>query len=415
MSRALIRACVTTLLIGCGTVLGATQAQTIQVPPVYLDPGKPIDQRADDLVGRMTLDEKASQMVSSARAIPRLDVPEYDWWSEALHGGLVFGSRAMTVYPEPIGLAASFDIPLIKDMAAAIGDEGRAYYNLSGNSKRHGFLQGLTFYAPNINIFRDPRWGRGQETYGEDPWLTSKMAVAYITALQGDDPVYLRASATAKHFAVYSGPELGRLGFDAKVSVHDLEDTFLPPFRAAVIDGKVRSVMCDYYSLNAVPGCRSDYLLTDILRNQWGFKGFVASDCGAVGNIYSQHRFVQSEADARAVAVRAGLDNECILPIGGSEAEAGAYLQAVKEGKLSESDLDAALKRAFATRFALGMFDPQDRVKHAQVPKSTIDSDEHRALALTTARESMVLLKNSGVLPLAAAVKKIAVFGTLAD
>jgi beta-glucosidase len=410
------------LLLGCaaaslGLSAGSAAAQAGAASAVYLDPSKPISQRVDDLIGRMTLEEKAVQMINSTPAIPRLGVPAYDYWSEALHG-VMLNARSSTVFPEPIGLAASFDAPQIKQMASAIGEEGRAYFNIVGRHGEHHFKQGLTFFAPNINIFRDPRWGRGQETYGEDPWLTGKLGVAFITGLQGDDPVHLRAGATAKHIAAYSGPEPGRYEFDAKVSQHDLEDTFLPPFRAAVVEGKVQSVMCDYLMVNGVPSCANAYLLTETLRKSWDFKGFVISDCGAVANIYASQRVAKSEVDARAAAVRAGVDNECTqMPVAvtGSTVEVRAFEDAVRQGKLSEADLDTALKRTFAVRFALGLFDPPDQVKAAQVPDSALESDENRALALAMARKSMVLLKNSGVLPLKSSVRKIAVFGTLAD
>ncbi len=402
------------VILAASTWLAQSAAAQSNQPATlpYLDPTKPIPQRVADLVGRMTLEEKASQMMNHASAIPRLNVPEYDWWNEALHGVLAPNQPA-TVFPEPIGLAASFNTDLIHRMAEAIGDEGRVNYNMAVRAGRHALFEGLTFYTPNINIFRDPRWGRGQETYGEDPFLTARMGVAFITGLQGDDPRYLRAAATAKHYAVHSGPESARHGFDAQISRHDAEDTYLPAFRAAVVEGKVASVMCVYNAVNGVPGCASDSLLKETLRGQWNFKGFVASDCNAVTDIHVGHHYVKSAPEAGAAAVKAGLDSEC--GFGASNSADQKYVEAVKRGLLSEQDLATALKRSFATRFALGLFDPPALVAYAQSPDSLLDSDAHRMIALQAARESMVLLKNNGVLPLAASTRKISVVGPLAD
>jgi beta-glucosidase len=316
--------------------LAAAQSNQPAAPP-YLDPAKPISQRVDDLIGRMTLEEKASQVINHASAIPRLNIPQYDWWSEALHG-VAAPNQPATVFPEPIGLAASFNSALIHRMAEVIGDEGRVNYNMAVRAGRRATFEGLTFYAPNINIFRDPRWGRGQETYGEDPFLTARMGVAFITGLQGDDPRNLRAAATAKHYAVHSGPEPARHGFDARVSRHDEGDTYLPAFRAAVVEGKVASVMCVYNAINGVPGCANDFLLKETLRGQWNFKGFVASDCNAVSDIYEGHHNVKSAVEAGAAAVKAGMDSEC--EIGASNLGDQKYVEAVKRGLLSEQDLD---------------------------------------------------------------------------
>jgi beta-glucosidase len=383
----------------------------------FQDPARPVDERVDDLVARMTLEEKASQMVNRTRAIPRLGVPEYDLWSEALHG--VAGGGFATVFPQAIGLAATFDAPAIEDMAVAIGREARVKYNQAAKAGRAGrMMGGLTFYSPNINIFRDPRWGRGQETYGEDPYLAARLGVAFITGMQGDDHDRPVVTATAKHYAVHSGPEPLRHAFDAKVSAHDIEDTYLPAFRAAVVEGRVKSVMCVYNAINGVPGCASEFLLDGTLREQWRFDGYVTGDCDAVRDIETGHEYARSAAEAGAFAVKAGLDNDCTT--GGLFGQGGAldyqrYIDAVEQGLLTESEIDVALERMLRLRFELGLFDPLEQVKAAQVPDSELDSPAHRELALKLARESMVLLKNDGVLPFAKAPARIAVVGPLAD
>jgi beta-glucosidase len=394
----------------------ARPAPAQEAGAAYLNPAKPLDQRVDDLVGRMTLEEKASQLVNHTRAIPRLGVPEYNLWSEALHG--VANNGIATVFPQAIGLGATFDAPLLHQMAEVIAVEARVKFNMAERSGRGGRLfQGLTFFSPNINIVRDPRWGRGQETYGEDPYLTGKMGVAFITGLQGDDPKHLTAVATAKHYAVHSGPEPLRHGFDARVSSHDIEDTYLPAFRDAVVDGKVRTVMCVYNAVNGVPGCASDFLLDETLRRQWGFKGFVTGDCNAVDDIQTGHKYVKTRPEAAAAAIKAGTDNDCLAsfrPATGTS-EYQKYIDAVRQGLLPEAEVAAAVKRMMRTRFELGLFDPPGRVTPAQVPDSELDSATHRQLALTLARESMVLLKNDGLLPLVRPPEKIAVVGPLAD
>ena len=398
-------------------LLGALFAQTGQstaVPP-YLDPAQPVNVRVDDLISRMTLEERASQLVNQARAIPRLGVPAYDWWSEALHG--VANAGTATVFPEPIGLAATFDAPLIHDMAVVIGIEARAKHNQAVRAGRRDIMEGLDFWSPNINIFRDPRWGRGQETYGEDPFLTARMGVAFVTGLQGDDPKYYRVISTPKHFAVHSGPEPARHSMDVRVSKHDMEDTYLPAFRATVIEGKAGSVMCAYNRINGQPACANSFLLQDQLRGAWKFKGYVVSDCGAIDDIFEGHHFTKSMAEAGADSLKMGMDNECadFFTKVVNNSDYVKYLDAVKQGQASEGDIDVALKRLFTARFRLGLFDPPDKVPYAQTPDSEIDSEAHRELALKMARESIVLLKNDGVLPLGADVKKIAVFGPLAQ
>jgi len=382
---------------------------------LYLDPSQPVEARVNDLISRMTLEEKASQLVNQARAIPRLQVPAYDWWSEALHG--VANAGTATVFPEPIGLAATFDDSLIHEMAVVIGTEARAKHNQAVRAGRRDIMEGLDFWSPNINIFRDPRWGRGQETYGEDPFLTGRMGVAFVTGLQGDDPKYLRVISTPKHFAVHSGPEPSRHTIDVLVSKHDMEDTYLPAFRATVVEGKAGSVMCAYNRVNGQPACANNFLLQDQLRGAWKFRGYVVSDCGAVVDIYEGHHFTKSQAEAAALALKAGMDNECVdfVTIVTDDHDYKPYLDAVKQGLLSEADLDVALKRLFTPRMRLGMFDAPENVAYARTPESEIDSAAHRELALKVARESMVLLKNDGTLPVAPNTKKILVVGPLAE
>jgi beta-glucosidase len=399
------------------TAAQTTSAQNsgAQGAAIYMDPAQPVDARVDDLIHRMTLEQKASQLINQSRAIPELQVPAYDWWSEALHG--VARAGTATVFPEPIGLAATFDDALIHDMAVAISTEGRAKHDQWVKAGHREIYQGLDFWSPNINIFRDPRWGRGQETYGEDPFLTGRMGVAFITGMQGDDPKYYRVIATAKHFAVHSGPETTRHTVDVSASKHDMEDMYLPAFRAAITEGKAGSVMCAYNRLNGEPACASKFLLGDTLRGAWKFNGYVVSDCDAVVDIFQGHHYAKSQAEAAADAIKMGMDNECAdyVTIVKDIHDYQPYLDAVKQGLLTEADIDVTLKRLFTARMRLGMFDPPNMVPYANTPESEIDSAAHDALALKTAQESMVLLKNDGVLPLAAGVKKILVVGPLAD
>ncbi len=393
-------------------LLAACAAQN---KPLYLDPSQPIDARVDDLIKRMTLEQKATQVVNQARAIPELQVPGYDWWSEALHG--VANAGTATVFPEPIGLAATFDDPLIHQMAIVIGTEARGKHELAVKAGRRDIMEGLDFWSPNINIFRDPRWGRGQETYGEDPFLTGRMGVAFVSGLQGDDPKYFRVISTPKHYAVHSGPEPSRHSIDVQVSKHDMEDTYLPAFRAAVTEGKAESVMCAYNRVNGQPACASDFLLVDTLRGAWKFNGYVVSDCDAVVDIYEGHHYTKSQAEAAAVSMKHGMDNECadFFTITKDDHDYRPFIDAVQQGLMSEADIDRSLKRLFTARMRLGMFDPPNMVPYANTPASEIDSAAHRQLALKTAQESMVLLKNDGVLPLGSSVKKILVVGPLAD
>ena len=405
----------TGFFLGFALVTGAAQEAVSPGPAgaVYLDPTQPIEVRVDDLIRRMTLEEKATQLVNQARSIPELGVPNYDWWSEALHG--VARAGTATVFPEPIGLAATFDDPLIHEMAVVIGTEARAKHDQAVKAGRRDIMEGLDFWSPNINIFRDPRWGRGQETYGEDPFLTGRMGVAFVTGLQGDDPKYFRVISTPKHFAVHSGPETTRHSVDVLVSKHDMEDTYLPAFRSAVTEGKAESVMCAYNRVNGQPACANTFLLKDTLRGAWKFKGYVVSDCDAIVDVYRGHHFVKSQAEAAAVAIKTGMDNECadFFSITKDDHDYKPFVDAVKQGLLTEADLDISLRRLFTARMRLGMFDPPSMVPYGQTPESEIDSAPHRQLALKTAQESMVLLKNDGTLPLAADMKKILVVGPL--
>ena len=381
----------------------------------YLDSALAMDQRVEDLISRMTLEEKASQLVNQARAIPRLQVPAYDYWSEGLHG--VARAGFATVFPQAIALSATWDAPLLHDVATVIGTEARAKHHEAVHQGRRDIFEGLTFWSPNINIFRDPRWGRGQETYGEDPFLTARMGVAFVTGLQGDNPKYLRVVSTPKHFAVHSGPESLRHGFNVPASKHDEEDTYLPAFRATIVEGHAASSMCAYNSINGEPACANNFLLRDRLRGAWRFNGFVVSDCGAVMDIWSGHHYSKGKEEAAAVSLKMGMDNECIDYTQKvlDNSDYVKYLDAVKQGLLTEKDMDVALRRLFRARFLLGMFDPPEMVPYAQIPIAENDTNANRKLALTTARESIVLLKNDGILPLVSAPKTVAVVGPLAD
>jgi len=352
------------VLSACAFVPAALRAQSTEPTPTapYLDPSMPIDQRVDDLVSRMTLEEKASQLVNQARAIPRLKVPAYDYWSEALHG--VAAAGIATVFPQAIALGATWDAALLHEVATVTGTEARAKHHEAVRQGRHDIFEGLTFWSPNINIFRDPRWGRGQETYGEDPFLTASMGIAFVTGLQGDNEKYLRVVSTPKHFAVHSGPESLRHKFDVPVSKHDEEDTYLPAFRATIVEGHAASTMCAYNSINGEPACANRFLLRDRLRGAWRFNGFVVSDCGAVLDIWSGHQYSKTKEEAAAVSLKMGMDNECVdftqkIP---DNSDYVKYLDAVKQGLLSEKDIDVALRRVFRARFLLGMFDPPEMV-----------------------------------------------------
>ena len=372
----------------------------------YLDPSLPLEQRVNDLVSRMTLEEKVSQMQDVAAAVPRLGIPAYNWWNEGLHGVARAGNA--TVFPQAIGLAATWDTDLIHRVAEVISTEARAKYNDAIQHGNTGRYFGLTFWSPNINIFRDPRWGRGQETYGEDPYLTSRIGVAFVTGLQGDDQNYLKTVSTPKHFAVHSGPEVLRHRFNVPVSPHDLVDTYTPAFRATIMEGKADSVMCAYNAVRGEPAC-ANHMLFDTLRNKWGFKGYVVSDCWAISDLHQGHGFVLTLEQAAALAVKAGTDLSC-----GPEFSALPF--ALRNRLLSNDDLDRAVKRLFEARFRLGMFDPPDRVPWSKLSLADNDTPAHRQVALEAARKSIVLLKNErNTLPLKPSVKTIAVIGPNAD
>ncbi len=380
---------------------------TDQSSPAYLNPDLPIAERVQDLVERMTLEEKVSQMVHPAAAIERLDVPEYNWWNECLHG--VGRAGIATVFPQAIGLAATWNTELMLDVATAISDEARAKHHQAVRDGNRDIYYGLTFWSPNINIFRDPRWGRGQETYGEDPYLTSRMGVAFVRGLQGDDASYLKLVATPKHYAVHSGPENLRHAFNAEVDKRDLRETYLPAFEATVREAGASSVMGAYNRTNGEACCASPRLLGEILREEWGFEGYVVSDCGAIHDIWAHHKLVETPAKAAALAVREGCELNC-----GATYE--HLLEAAAEELIDEATIDRAVIRLFTARFKLGMFDPDERVPYAQIPYEVNDCAEHRALALGAARQSIVLLKNEdGFLPLSRDLKTVAVIGPNAD
>jgi len=383
--------------------------------PACKNPQLAVEQRVSDLISRMTLEEKVSQLGHTADAVPRLGIPEYNWWNEGLHG--VARAGTATVFPQAIALAATFDAPLIHQVADTISTEFRAKYYASLHADGSAdWYRGLTVWSPNINIFRDPRWGRGQETYGEDPYLTSRIGVAFVTGLQGDDHKYLKTIATPKHFAVHSGPEPTRHSVDVQVSRHDMEDTYLPAFRATVMEGKAGSVMCAYNSVNGQPACANSTLLQEHLRGDWGFPGYVVSDCGAVSDVFRGHHFSPSIEAGVADSLKAGTDLICGSSQNRVQNERQGALQAVRQGLLPEADLDRVLERQFAARIRLGMFDPAELVPYSKITPAENDTEEHRRLALRTAQESLVLLKNKDhFLPFKRAYKTIAVIGPDAD
>jgi beta-glucosidase len=387
----------------------ASRPPTVSGPEIWKDPAQPMDARVNDLIRRLSLAEKVQQLRNAAPAIPRLGVPAYDYWNEALHG--VARNGIATVFPQAIGMAATWDTNLIHDEGGVIATEGRAKFN-EFTRTHHGdsrIYTGLTFWSPNLNIFRDPRWGRGQETYGEDPFLTGDIGVSFIRGVQGDNPKYYEAVACAKHFAVHSGPEPLRHRFNVDPSQRDLYETYLPQFEMAVRDARVGGVMGAYNSLFGTPACASPFLLTDILRGQWGFRGYIVSDCGAINDISANHHFTRTPEAGAAAALKAGCDICC-----GSDYN--TLLKALEEGLVTASNLDTALSYALKTRFKLGLFDPPGDVPFSRIPISANDSPAHQALALKAAEESIVLLKNNGVLPLRRdRIKRIAVVGANAD
>lgn len=389
----------------CAAIALSSVGQAAETQP-WRDTSASFETRAAALVARMTLEEKAAQMQNAAPAIERLGVPAYDWWNEGLHG--VARAGQATVFPQAIGLAATFDVPLVRQVATTISDEARAKHHQFVREGSHGRYQGLTYWSPNINIFRDPRWGRGQETYGEDPYLTARMGVAFVHGLQGDDPVYRKLDATAKHLAVHSGPEADRHHFDARPSKRDLYDTYLPAFEALVKEGQVDAVMGAYNRVYGESASASRFLLRDVLRRDWGFKGYVVSDCWAIVDIWKHHKIVPSREAAAALAVKNGTELEC-------GQEYGTLPAAVWQGLITEAEIDDAVTRLFTARMRLGMFDPAERVRWARIPASVNQAPAHDALALKAAQESLVLLKNEGVLPLSRDLKRIAVVGPTAD
>jgi len=395
-----ILAILTIVLSGCGGDRTGTAGKT-EYDEIWKDPGQAIDDRVADLISKMTLEEKVSQMVNNSAPIERLGIPAYNWWGECLHGVARFG-RA-TVYPQAIGLAATWDTDLIGRIGNAISDEGRAMFHAMekyGFSRRYG---GLTYWTPNINIFRDPRWGRGQETYGEDPFLTSRMGVSLMKGIQGDHPKYLKAGACGKHFVVHSGPEGLRHEFNAVTSQKDLHETYLYAFRELVGAG-VESIMCAYNRTNDEACCGSNTLLQNILRDSWGFKGHILSDCGALRDLYEGHKVATDLAEAAALALKNGVNLNC----------GSTYLslpEAVERGLVTEAEIDASLAYLLRTRFKLGLFDPDDMVPFTRISTAVVNCPEHRAFAREAAQKCVVMLKNNGVLPLSDDTEKIYVTG----
>ncbi|ESQ82268.1 hypothetical protein AEAC466_18145 [Asticcacaulis sp. AC466] len=391
----------------------ATRAETLAAPPES-SIRQEATEKAAALVAQLTLDEKVSQLLNVAPSIPRLNIPAYNWWTESLHGAI--GAVPTTNFPEPIGLAATFDSPLIKDVASAISVEVRALHTLGRKTGQLGHIgTGLDTWSPNINIFRDPRWGRGQETYGEDPYLTAQMGVSFVQGMQGNDPETPDVIATPKHFAVHSGPESTRHVANVFVSPHDMEDTYLPAFRAAIVDGHAGSIMCAYNRIDGQPACGNDFLMKDRLRTAWGFKGYVVSDCDAVVDIANHHKYASDPAAAVAVALKTGVDNECNgATLSDTPGLGERYKEAYARGLISMTDIDTALVRLFSARYRNGDLAGLPGRSLSATPVSAIGTPDHQALALKTAIESLVLLKNDGVLPLRPDVK-IALVGPLAD
>ncbi len=385
----------------------ALMTDSISYAHAFLNPHLPIEERVDDLVSKLDVVEKASQMLHGAPAIPRLGIPAYNWWNECLHG--VARAGVATVFPQAIGLAAMWNQQRMHEIASAISDEARAKHHEFLRKGDHGIYKGLTFWTPNINIFRDPRWGRGHETYGECPFLTARLGVAMCRGMQGDDPKYLKIVATPKHYAVHSGPESLRHSFDAVASEKDLRETYLPAFHACITEAKAESVMGAYNRTNGEVCCGSEALLVQILRKEWKFDGYVVSDCWAIRDFHENHKVTANWEESAALAVKKGCDLNC-----GCTFE--HLPEAVEQGLVTEADLDVSLKRLFRSRMRLGMFDPPEMVPYASIPFEVNDCEKHHALALEAARESVVLLKNAnGLLPLSPDLKSIAVIGPNAN
>lgn len=395
------------ILISGLFLLSFTTKPTYDYP--FQDPSVSLEKRVENLVSLLTLDEKISQMVNNAPAISRLGIPAYNWWNETLHG-VARSPYHVTSYPQAIAMAATWDTVALKTMADFCAVEGRAIYNDSQKKGKTGIYLGLTYWTPNINIFRDPRWGRGQETYGEDPFLTGSLGKAFVRGLEGNDPRYLKASACAKHFAVHSGPEWNRSTFNAKVSDFDLWDTYLPAFRDLIVDAKVSGVMCAYNAFDGQPCCGSDKLMNNILRNDWHFTGYVTSDCGGISHFWRTHKTHATQELAASDAVLHGTDCEC-----SGKPTYFALQKAIKDGLIREQQIDISVKRLFTIRFRLGMFDPVDMVPFSKIDASVLENTKHKAHALKMAQQSLVLLKNDNILPLSKSGKKIAVVGPNAD
>src|SRR3569833_1542750 len=360
--------------------------------PVYKDMSKPLDERVRDLVSKLTLEEKASLLGYNSKAVPRLGIPAYNWWNEALHG--VARAGEATIFPQAIGMAATFNNDLLKQVSTVISTEARAKYNLATALDRHLQYMGLTFWTPNINIFRDPRWGRGQETYGEDPYLTATMGTAFVKGLQGDDPDHLKASATAKHFVVHSGPEATRDYFDAVVDEKDLRETYLYAFHA-LVKGGVESIMSAYNKVNGTPNSINKMLLTDVLRKEWGFKGHVVTDCGALDDVFNTHNSLPGPVETAAAAIKAGIVLDC------STVLQNDAIKAVKQGLLTEKEVDNALSALLRTQMKLGFYDDASASPYHTYGADSVHNVQHLALARKAAQQSMVLLKNNNnVLPL---------------
>ncbi|MBO9660835.1 MAG: glycoside hydrolase family 3 C-terminal domain-containing protein, partial [Chitinophagaceae bacterium] len=392
-------------------ILAAAQlkAQDYKTFPMW-NPALPMEQRVNDVVSRLTLEEKVAQMLNATPAVPRLGIPAYDWWNEVLHGVARTPFRT-TVFPQAIAMAATWDTNSLYRMADYSALEGRAVHNKAIEQGRTAErYMGLTYWTPNINIFRDPRWGRGQETYGEDPFLTASLGRSFVRGLQGEDPRYLKAAACAKHFAVHSGPEPSRHADNFNPTVYDLWDTYLPAFKTLITQSNVAGVMCAYNAVNTQPCCGNDLLMNDILRKQWNFKGYVTSDCWAIDDFFKYHKTHPDATSSAIDAVLHGTDVEC------GQTVYKTLVDAVKNKLITEAQLDISLRRLFTIRYQLGMFDPVSMVSYAQTPASVLESAPHRAHALKMAQQSIVLLKNANnTLPLSKSVRKIAIVGPNAD
>tara|TARA_B110000093_G_scaffold67823_1_gene73705 strand:+ start:2883 stop:5099 length:2217 start_codon:yes stop_codon:yes gene_type:complete len=395
------------LIVILYTYTNCIQAQ-VAVNPIYSNISLDFESRAADLVSKMTLEEKISQLGDGAPAIPRLNIQEYHWWNECLHG--VARAGTATVFPQAIGMAASFDTDAMIEVAEIISSEARAKHHEAQRNKNYNIYNGLTFWSPNINIFRDPRWGRGHETYGEDPYLTGQMGMQFVKGLQGSDPKYFKVVATAKHFAVHNGPEPNRHSFNVLPSKRDLWETYLPAFKDLIMDAKVYSVMGAYNRVDGESASASWMLLNDILRKQWGFEGYVVSDCGAINDIYSSHKIVNTEEEAAALGIRRGCDLNC------GDVYQRALKKAVSQGLIGVKEIDLSVYRLMLARMKLGMFDPIELVDYAKIPFETNNSKAHNEKALKMAQKSMTLLKNNGILPLnKSSIKKIVVIGPNAN